>query len=913
MSATDGSIGGTVKVVDHGPPGSRWNLVVLGDGYRATELAQYHTDVENFLNGMSATPPFDDLWCGINVYRIDVTSTDSGADDPTTCAGGTGATPRTYYDATFCTAWGGGNLDRLLSVDSARARADALARVPEAHQVLVIVNSSKYGGSGGAIAVCSTHAAAALIAIHEIGHSGFALADEYEDGGTASGGEPAEPNVTLDPNRATNKWRDLVDPATPMPSACYGDCAAGCTPPATPPAPGAVGAYEGARYVHCGMYRPVPSCYMRDYGPFCPVCARVIRQTLAPFLPAESITLTTPSIAFLDIPEGVGGTGVTTYRAVVFEVVACRRLTFRFTAGPTGGFGTPLGSLVTVGPGEYAPVAYARLWLSYTSTTAGDTVAGTATVRCDETGQTWIVNIAANTVARPKSSVVLVLDRSGSMAEDAGDGTTKAAKLREAAGIFVEAMLPGDGLGLVRFDDTVQRLMDVTDVGAIGSGLGRTTAMGHITGPDLDPAGATSIGGGVAEGKDALDDAQASASPLYDVQAMVVLTDGMENTPPMLADVGTSITANTFAIGLGVPYNISVAALNTLTQGHNGYLLVTGTLTPDQRTRLTKYFLQILAGITNANVVLDPGGWLAPGIEHRIPFVLSEADYAFDAFVLTSQPQAIDYALQTPDGHVIDATSFGALGTTAFLARNGVAYYRAALPAVPAGPAGSHDGTWHALLRIGKPGSPWDDRRAAAAGSGPRGILPYDFLVHCYSNLVFRVQVWQASVEPGATVRTFAMLKEYDVPVGNRASVWAEVTRPDGTQFTLPLQRNAQEQFEGAFATTITGVYTVRIRARGDTFRGTPFTREQTLTALAIVGGDRPSPVSDPVRELLCCLLQGGRESVELWKRLAGTGLDVEQLRRCLKRICDSPGAGIERRRARELQAPDPSPKRTGE
>ena len=56
----------------------------------------------------------------------------------------------------------------------------------------------------------------------------------------------------------------------------------------------------------------------------------------------------------------------------------------------------------------------------------------------------------------------------------------------------------------------------------------------------------------------------------------------------MLSTVGSSITANTFAIGLGLPYNISVAALNTLTLGHSGYLLVTGTLTSDQRTRLTK-------------------------------------------------------------------------------------------------------------------------------------------------------------------------------------------------------------------------------------------------------------------------------------------------------------------------------------
>ena len=31
---------------------------------------------------LRTTPPFDELFCGINVHRIDVVSTESGADDP---------------------------------------------------------------------------------------------------------------------------------------------------------------------------------------------------------------------------------------------------------------------------------------------------------------------------------------------------------------------------------------------------------------------------------------------------------------------------------------------------------------------------------------------------------------------------------------------------------------------------------------------------------------------------------------------------------------------------------------------------------------------------------------------------------------------------------------------------------------
>ena len=41
------------------------------------------------------------------------------------------------------------------------------------------------------------------------------------------------------------------------------------------------------------------------------------------------------------------------------------------------------------------------------------TASGSVTVRLDETGQTWTININANTVLRPKSAVSLVLDHYG--------------------------------------------------------------------------------------------------------------------------------------------------------------------------------------------------------------------------------------------------------------------------------------------------------------------------------------------------------------------------------------------------------------------------------------------------------------------------------------------------------------------
>jgi len=296
VTAADGFVSGTQKIVDHGPDAARFNVVILGDGYRGTEMGKYQADVQAFVDAFRQTAPFADLWCGINVHRVDVVSTDSGADDPLTCgdgSAGSGAVARTYFDATFCS----GNLfRRQLTVDNASARSVALTQVPAAHVTMVIVNSPLYGGTGGEVATFSTAPGASEIALHELGHTAFGLADEYEyyvgcaSGETGhdvyAGGEPVEPNVTRNTNRATLKWRSVLSsPVDALPTTANANCAQ-CDPQPNPRSADYVGAYEGARYMHCGCYRPSYDCRMRTLGqPFCGACQKAIRAALAPYLP----------------------------------------------------------------------------------------------------------------------------------------------------------------------------------------------------------------------------------------------------------------------------------------------------------------------------------------------------------------------------------------------------------------------------------------------------------------------------------------------------------------------------------------------------------------------------------------------------------------------------------------------------
>ncbi len=292
MGTADGTILGTTKIVDNGPATQRWNLLIFSEGYRSTEMAQFATDAQQFANTLFATPPFDRLRTAINIYRVDVTSTDSGAKDPAAC-GGTGANPRTYFDASFCT----NGIRRLLVVNNATVISTASAQVPQWHMAIVAVNSTVYGGSGGAVATFSKAAGALEIAMHEMGHTAFGFADEYEyyagcgvdtDRAHHPASEPSEPNVTTNNNRATIKWRNLIQAATPMPTTANANCA-NCDPQASPVPAATVGAFEGAHYYHCGCYRPQFNCRMRALNnPFCAVCQQVIVNKLTPFVPVAN-------------------------------------------------------------------------------------------------------------------------------------------------------------------------------------------------------------------------------------------------------------------------------------------------------------------------------------------------------------------------------------------------------------------------------------------------------------------------------------------------------------------------------------------------------------------------------------------------------------------------------------------------
>ncbi len=598
---------------------------------------------------------------------------------------------------------------------------------------------------------------------------------------------------------------------------------------------------------------------------------------------APRLTAAVSTVNFLDVPGGE-----TRAAAAVFDLDVCDPVTLRVSAGPTltsGPAGTMFGVLSSPVPVDPEHDVKGRIFFTYVGTAAGDTATATATVTCDESGQSFPIQLTANTIARPKAAIAMLLDQSNSMNFDSGiaPGIARKDVLRFSAPTAVIVLDDQHSMSVSTFDQDAHAGIGLT--GAAGGGKVAINAAIAAYAPN--PNGWTAIGEGVAFAQGIL--APASG---FDVKAMVVLTDGQEEHGPYtrryIADVKDfidSLNGKVFAIGLGRPEVLNPAALQALCSGNDGYMLLTGDLTPDATYRLAKYYQQIFAGVTNNEIVLDPDGFVTPGVEQRIPFWLNETDIEAKCVLLTPVPYAIRYRLETPDGDVIDPAVAAAHPMATYEASGQVAFYRIGLP-IPIDGHSEQAGRWFARLAL-------EDKRlrlgslqpSTAFGSTAQG-LRFSFTVQAFSNLRMRAALAQTSNEPGATMTVRARLTEYGLPVAARALCAAELARPDGTAATLAMPEVEPGVFEVAVVGSWPGIYRFRLIAEGRPLRGRPFTREQTLTGAVWKGGDAPPPSSKGDPDRWCRLVECILRTNYVARALAKAGIDAAELRRCLEECC---------------------------
>ena len=312
----------------------RINVVIVPDGYTYAQKALMDSHAAQMVAAFRSRTPFLEHDRFMNYTLVYAYSQASGTDEcDCSIVVDTAMGTRFPNDGDVC----GGSGNRCLyygpacDTNGEANIAAAELRAPAADRTIVMVNTSRYGGCGGARAVYSAgNPAATEIAIHELGHSLGGLDDEY-GGDPGCGSHAGGVNTSL--NSSFGAWSEwIAELGAPRP---------------------------GAQYFENCVYRPLDDCLMRSLGqPFCPVCnqqwGRIIfgHYRVNPTAPIASRAPASP----LTVPIGQ-----TTAFSVATRLAQFTTNTFKWRLMGPGypqltlvASGSPILDWVFTQPGQYA-------------------------------------------------------------------------------------------------------------------------------------------------------------------------------------------------------------------------------------------------------------------------------------------------------------------------------------------------------------------------------------------------------------------------------------------------------------------------------------------------------------------------------------------------------------------------------
>src|SRR4030095_8056424 len=166
------SPGPLVEILRSGDSTTKVDLLILGDGYTASERGKFEKDARRFADTLFATSPFREHRNDFNVWGLCPPAAESGISRPST-----GAHRRNPLGTTYDTF----DSERYVLTTDNHALRDVAAYAPYEF-IEILVNNNTYGG-GGIFNLYATLAAdsewAAYLGVHEFGHHFAGLADEY--------------------------------------------------------------------------------------------------------------------------------------------------------------------------------------------------------------------------------------------------------------------------------------------------------------------------------------------------------------------------------------------------------------------------------------------------------------------------------------------------------------------------------------------------------------------------------------------------------------------------------------------------------------------------------------------------------------------------------------------------------------
>ena len=260
------------RIIGSGDPHTSLDIAFIAEGYTQGEMEKFRSDVKRMGEIILAEAPFDKYSDRINIWAVEAPSQESGTDVP-----GEGIYVNTALSASYYTF----DVDRYLTTQDIRRVNDFAAAAPH-DQIIVLINSPRYGGGGVYnyySAVTSDHKLTPLVLTHEFGHGFAGLADEYYSSEVAYEEfypldvEPWEPNITTRVNFDA-KWKNLIAKSVPVPT------------PNDKRYVGVTGLFEGGGYSAKGIYRPSFDCRMKSNqaDSFCEVCQEALEAMILFYL-----------------------------------------------------------------------------------------------------------------------------------------------------------------------------------------------------------------------------------------------------------------------------------------------------------------------------------------------------------------------------------------------------------------------------------------------------------------------------------------------------------------------------------------------------------------------------------------------------------------------------------------------------
>ena len=414
--------------------------------------------------------------------------------------------------------------------------------------------------------------------------------------------------------------------------------------------------------------------------------------------------------------------------------------------------------------------------------------------------------IGTGTAPVPVNSV-LILDRSGSMADSAGP-TNKIGALRLAGQMWADMLRPetgagtGDALGLVKYNNANQeyaplQLLDAAHRTTVNTAF-EPAAITDLA--RLKPDNSTGTGGGMQRAADMLRTVTLEpAGATVRKHVMVVMTDGIETDTPKIDTVLPGILAadsrlRTYSLGLG--NQLDLAKLQSITNRANGFHQVTGDLAGEKRFDLQTFYFKILVDSLDWQLVVDP--------TYAVNLATTNSQVVSIAHVCSSDREAMfvvmdepalrpfyDLQLLDPNGGLMAVGASVGGVPVQIVERENYRILKVVFPDLSLGT--TYIGDWKLILT---PNGKWKPRTPGAAGNythgnggggqggdpvfnGYNGLAPIGFGAAVGSNYRLEAAASTTVYEPNATIKLTASLSDRHWP-SVTGSVTVDVTKPSG-------------------------------------------------------------------------------------------------------------------------------------